>query len=270
MFDCSRSSGRTKWGVVGLVSSLQSHLPYCLREFALPALKPRLFLQKTLPIFALALLGYGAGTIIGNFFVGRSDPSWTYYSIPTAPSKVIHIVTFLSSDSTDPTGDTLYIRAENGNFYSYTLFQSDWSLMATNPTGWKIFYVFRNCAIGWPWNNLFAFGQLKNAPPVNQHIVESVGEYYEMPPTTFARCYTLTDNGNLQDWMYSGNALQLLSNRSRKNSLMMIGAIAGIVLGVLLVAYQQSEAERLHPLLEPTTETSQGQGPVFNLHPRNQ
>jgi hypothetical protein len=187
-------------------------------------------------IFFFTLLGYGIGKIIGNLFVGNSEPSWSSYLLPTPPKKIDDIVYFQlssTSNSEDPTGESLYVRTVNGDFYSYTLFQSDWISVDTDPTHWENPYVSK-CAA--EWFGPSDFFQLEAYPPVEKEVIDSAGvSFWKYPSTSIARCYTLLDNGNIQVWTYSGNAKNLIKNRFLKKSFAGIGIFTGIILSIIIL-----------------------------------
>jgi hypothetical protein len=187
---------------------------------------------------------YGAGKLIGNFFVGKSEPSWSYYSLPAPPKKIVSIVYFQwspTSESEDPAGDSLYVKTESGEFYSYTLFQNDWLLVDVDPTPWENPFVAK-CAT--EWNGPSDFYELKEYPPVQKDVIDSAGEsMWVYPSTSIARCYTLLDDGSIQAWMYSGNAKDLLKHRFLKKVIMIIGMFTGAILGIIIIRNRTKQIE---------------------------
>ena len=205
-----------------------------------------LLLNSTI-VIALSILGYGAGKLIGRFFIGESEPSWNHYILPPSPKKIINIIYYKmspTSESEDPTGDSLFVKTDNGEYYSYTLFQNDWQFVDADPTRWENPYVSK-CAIKWNKGNMpYEFADLKNYPPVEKVAIDSMGvNFWNYPSTSVARCYTLLEDGSLQGWTYSGNVPDLAKNRLWKNVLMVASAFTGIIVGILVVRYRTKKIE---------------------------
>ena len=208
-------------------------------------MKIKTLLLNSIMVIMLSILGYGAGKLIGSFFIGVSDPSWNHYILPPSPKTITNIVYYQmspTSESEDPTGDSIYVKVENGEYYSYTLFQNEWNFVDADPTRWNNPYVSK-CATKWNRSNMpYEFANLKNYPPVEKVVNDSMGVNFLLyPSTSVARCYTLLEDGSLQGWTYSGNVPDLIKNRLWKNILMVAGAFAGIIVGIFIVRYKTKE-----------------------------
>ncbi len=207
-------------------------------------MKSKALILDSLIVIALFILGYGAGRLAGGILIGESDPSWNHFILPPSPKKIIKIVYYWISptpESEDPRGDTLFVETEDGEFYSYTLFQINWDIVDADPTRWNNPYISK-CAT--EWNGPSEFADLKNYPPVKEAVLDSMGEnLWLYPSTSVARCYTLLEDGSLQGWTYSGNVPALMKNRLWKNVLLVAGACAGILAGIFVARLRTKNVE---------------------------
>jgi hypothetical protein len=155
----------------------------------------------------LALLLGGIGFLVGNSMVGEYNPPWTHYPIQ-APSKGIVDIAHVEITSTlpDPTGDTIFVKAKDGEVYSNTLFQSEWSIVDSVPT-WDKESPY-DCTGEWLAPSA---SHMWDRPPVEKGVVDSYGALFERPVSTIVRCYVLLDDGSLEVWVHSGNAMDLLA-----------------------------------------------------------
>ena len=199
-------------------------------------------------VIALSILGYGIGKLLGGFFVGEFAPSWNHYVLPPSPKKIINIAYYLPviSESEDPTGDLIFVKAEDGKYYSYTLFQEDWRLVDVDPTRWNNLYASK-CATKWNGSNTPSeFADLQSYPPAEKVVIDSIGEnWWNYPSISVARCYTLLEDGSLQSWTYSGNVSNLMKNRLWKNVLTVAGTFAGIIVSVFGV---RNKTKKMKPV----------------------
>lgn len=197
-------------------------------------------------VIVLSILGYGIGKLLGGFFVSESAPSWHHYVLPPPPKKIINIAYYLPlvTKSEVPTGDIIFVKTENEAYYSYTLFENHWQLVNADPTRWNNLYNSK-CATKWNEDNTpYEFADLKSYPPVEKGVVDSMGEnWWDYPSTSTARCYTLSEDGSLQVWTYSGNVPELMKNRIQKNILMVAGALVGIIVGIFIVRHKTKKME---------------------------
>lgn len=209
-------------------------------------------LLNSLFVFTFSLLGFGTGKLIGNFFIGESEPAWDYYTLPSLPKKILNIVYFQPSPTSEYLpGDSLFVRTKNGEFYSYTLFEDKWMFVDADPTHWDNPYVSK-CAIEWAGPS--DFSQLKAYPPVNRDVLDSMGENsWRSPSTSIAKCYMLLDDGSIQAWIYSGNAKDLLKNRFLKKVLMITGMSTGFILSILIILHsiRKGRQNLLQPKSQP-------------------
>lgn len=205
-------------------------------------MKFKTFLLNSVIVLVISILGFGVGKLVGNFSIGESDPSWKYYTLPPSPKRIIDIVFFQPSPTSDYLpGDSLYVRTENGEFYSYTLFQDKWMFVDADTSRWENPYVTK-CATEWAGPS--DFYQLKDYPPVTRDVVDSMGEnFWNYPSTSIAKCYILFDDGSVQAWIYSGNAKVLLTHRLWKNIIMSIGILTGVTLGLLVIHKRVGQIE---------------------------
>ncbi len=205
-------------------------------------MKFKTFLLNSVIVFVISTLGYGTGKLIGIFLIGESDPAWNHYTLPSSPKRIVDIVYLQPSPTSDYLpGDSLYVKTENGEFYSYTLFQDKWMFVDADPSRWENPYVTK-CATEWAGPS--DFYQLKDYPPVMRDVVDSMGEnswYY--PSTSIAKCYILFDDGSVQAWIYSGNAKDLLARRLWKNIIMSIGTLTGVTLSLLVIRMRTGQTE---------------------------
>lgn len=211
-------------------------------ELAISKMKFNSLLLNSLTILAFSLLGFGVGKLIGNFFLGESDPVWTYYTLPPSHQKILNIVYYQTSSTSDYLpGDSLFVKTENDEFYSYTLFEDKWMFVDADPTRWDNPYVSK-CAT--QWNGYSDFSQLRAYPPVKRNVLDSMGENsWLYPSTSIAKCYILLDDGSLQAWIYSGNAKDLLKNRFLKKEFIIIGTSIGLVFSIFIILYKRRTAE---------------------------
>jgi hypothetical protein len=210
-------------------------------------MKSKTLLLHSIIVIALSILGYGVGRLLGGFLLGESTPSWNHYLLPPSPKKIISIVYYHmspTSESEDPTGDGIYVKTVDGEYYSYTLFQNDWKLVDVDPSHWENPFVSK-CATKWNKGNMpYEFADLKSYPPVEKAAIDSMGvNFWNYPSTSVARCYTLLDDGSLQGWTYSGNVPDLVKNRLWKNVLMVTGAFTGIIVGIFAIHYRIKKME---------------------------
>jgi hypothetical protein len=183
----------------------------------------------------LALFLGGIGLLVGNSAVGEYNPPWTHYPIP-APSKEIVDIAHVEIMSTlpDPTGDTIFVKAKDGEVYSNTLFQNEWSIVDPIPT-WDTESLY-DCTGEWL---VPSDSHMWDAPPVDKGVVDSYGALFERPVSTIVRCYVLSDDGSLEVWVHSGNAMDLLAGVFMKIVYGTIGAIIGIVIGVIIIRFRR-------------------------------
>jgi hypothetical protein len=203
-------------------------------------MKIKSLLLNSAMVLALSLLGYGTGKLIGNLLVGESNPPWTYSLIQPLPKEISQIIYLQSQYSEDPTEDTLYVKTEDGEFYSYSLFQDNRLLSDVDPTPWDNIYLFK-CAPA--WNGATDSSPMGDPPPVDKGIIDSIGIKFQTPPITTTRCYVLLDDGSLQVWTHSGNAKDLMVNGILKQGFMILGMSIGVVFSVIIIRYVKRKKE---------------------------
>ncbi len=200
-------------------------------------MKSSTYLINGLIIGFLALLLSGVGVFVGNFTIGEYNPPWTHYSILSPPKEIVgiaHVETI--STLADPTGDTIFVKDKNGEVYASTLFQSKWS--AVNPVpAWDNENLYE-CTGEW----LAPSGShMWDSPPVD-NVIDSYGVLFERPVSTIVQCYVLLDDGSLEVWVHSGNAMDMMAGIVMKTVYIMIGAIIGIIFGVMIIRFRKRAA----------------------------
>lgn len=194
-------------------------------------MKSKTCLRNGLIIGFLASLIGVLGFSIGNSMIGKYNPSWTHYPIESAPKEVIDIVYIdIRSTVDDPTGDILYAATKNGEIYSNTVFQNDWLLVDPVPV-WDNNYT-TECATEWPGPS---DAHMWDTPPIEKGAIDSVGVRFERPVSIIARCYVLSDDGSLEVWIHSGNAMELMAGEFLKMMFAIFGVILGIIIGVIII-----------------------------------
>jgi hypothetical protein len=186
----------------------------------------------------LALLLGGIGFLIGNSTIGEYNPPWTHYPIPSPSEEIVDIVHVeIASTLTDPTGDTIFVKDKNGEIYSNTVFQNKWSVVDPVPT----------------WDNKSPYSctgdylapsgsHMWDRPPVDKSVVDSYGALFERPVSTIVRCYILFDDGSLEVWVHSGNAMDSLAGIFTKMVYAIIGVIIGIIIGIIIIRFRKRAA----------------------------
>ncbi len=178
------------------------------------------------PSFLLGLVGL----FIGNSTGGEYNPPWEHYFIQ-APSKEMIGIAYVNIQSylEDPTGDILFVETNNGEVYSNTIFQSNWILVEPVPI-WNDSFI-TECAPEWtgPTN-----AHMWDPPPVEKSVIDSAGVRFERPMSTILRCYVLLEDGTLEVWIHSGNAMDLLAGEILKKMYPLFGVVLGIATGVII------------------------------------
>ena len=183
-------------------------------------------------IIVLVALSFGGiGFFIGDSRMGDYNPYWENVSLATPPiniTKIEHIE--IISTLPDPIGDIVYVSNKDGIVYSNTLFQSSWSAVAPVPV-WDNDYA-SDCATekdnpsdSHMWDN----------PPIENGVIDSASFRFERPVSTIVRCYVLLDNGNLEVWTHSGNAMDLMAHNFIKLMYGVFGALIGAIIGIVIL-----------------------------------
>jgi len=197
-------------------------------------MKQKSFLIDFSIIGFLALLLGGVGFSVGNSRIGEYNPPWTRYQILAAPKEIAEIsFVEIKSNLLDPSGDVLYVTSEDGESFSNYLFEAEWSVVYSPPT----------------WNNSLSkcgaerLGPTKShmwdVPPVEKRVIDSAGVYFDRPVSIIVRCYVLLDDGSLEVWVHSGNAMDSLAVEFLKILYVIVGVIFGIIIGVIIIRYRK-------------------------------
>ena len=182
----------------------------------------------------LALLFGAIGLLVGNATISEYNPPWTHYSIQSPPKETVDIAHVeIVSTLEDPAGDTIFVKDKNGEVYSNTLFQSKWSEINTVPA-WDKESPYE-CTGEWlaPSDS-----HMWDRPPVD-NVVDSYGALFERPVSTIVRCYVLLEDGSLEIWVHSGNAMDLLAGIALKTVYIIVGVTIGIVIGVMIIRFRK-------------------------------
>lgn len=176
-------------------------------------INPKLFVVFT--TILLAIFGTLFGMGLGFFLYGSLVPLWTSREIQPLQGAKDIVQVDIRSMRNDPTQDTLYVVAQDGQIFSNTLFQSNWQPVKAVPQ---------------PGAPLTTCSDGRQAYlPAESGIVRSVGFQFEHTLSTTVRCYILLDDGRLQVWTRSTDMFKLLTA-------IMLGGAAGLVGGSLLNA----------------------------------
>jgi len=193
-------------------------------------------LLNSLTICAFSLVGYVVGQFIGSSLVGEYNPPWIHYVIQSSPSTMVDIVHVdIQSSAEDPTGDILYAATKTGEVYSNTLFQSNWRSVEVIPASnnnWDINWDITECAPKW---STPTDAHMWDSPPVEKKVIDSAGIRIERPASIIARCYVLSDDGSLEVWVHSGNAMDSAVGDFSKMVYALLGVLLGIVIGIVII-----------------------------------
>ncbi len=183
------------------------------RRHSNPAMKSNTCLVNGLIVGFLALLMGGIGFSIGNSATGEYNPPWKRYAIQAAPKETVKIAHVeINSTLFDPAGDIVFVADKEGDVFSNTVFQSEWSVVDPVPT-WDNNHI-SNCTaekLGPTESHMW------DTPPVEKDVIDSAGIIFERPVSTIVRCYVLLDDGSLEVWVHSGNAMDSMAGGFLKN-----------------------------------------------------
>ncbi len=189
-------------------------------------------------VSVLLLVGCGVGWLVGRSSVSEYNPAWEKYSLKSVPSNAAQIkFVEIKSYLFDPTGDIVYVADNDGNVYSNTVFQNEWSMVSSIPE-WENKRP-DNCTserLGPTESHLW------DNPPVAKGIKDSAGVIFERPVSTIVRCYVLLDDGSIEVWVHSGNAMDSMAGEFLKLLFAFFGLIIGIIISVIVVRYRKRAA----------------------------
>jgi len=189
----------------------------------------------------LLLIGCGIGFLVGKSFVGDYNPAWEHYQLQSVPKNIVKIeFVDIKSNLLDPAGDIVFVGDSDGEIYSNTLFQNEWSMVESSST-WVNDRPF-DCTserlgptVSHLWDN----------PPVDKDVLDSAGVIFERPVSTIVRCYVLLDDGNVEVWVHSGNAMDSMAGEFLKIVFSFFGLIIGIIISIIVVRYRKRVASLL-------------------------
>ena len=195
-------------------------------------------LVNGLIIATLVLFGCGAGYSIGNFSIGEYNPSWEHYELKSVPDDLVRIAFVdIQSNLFDPTGDIVYVSDKDGKIHSNTVFQNEWSVVEPDST-WE-HNRLADCTSkklgptdSYLWDN----------PPVEKGILDSAGIIFERPVSTIVRCYILLEDGSLEVWVHSGNAMDSMAGEFLKVAYAFFGLLLGVIISVIVIRYRNRVA----------------------------
>ena len=137
----------------------------------------------------------------------------------------------------DPTGDIVYVSDKDGKIHSNTAFQNEWSVVEPVST-WESDRP-ADCTskrLGPTESHLW------DNPPVEKGVIDSAGVLFERPVSTTVRCYVLLDDGSLEVWVHSGNAMDSMAGESQKLVFGFFGLILGVIISVIVIRYRKRAA----------------------------
>jgi hypothetical protein len=187
----------------------------------------------------LLVSGCGAGFLVGNLVIGEYNPPWEHYQLETSPNDLVKIeFVEIKSDLFDPTGDIVYASDRDDKIYSNIVFQDKWSTVDPVST-WENDRP-ADCTserLGPTESHLW------DNPPVEKGIIDSAGVIFERPVSTIVRCYVLLEDGNLEVWVHSGNAMDLMAGKVLKLVFASFGLILGVIISVIVLRYGKKSGE---------------------------
>lgn len=198
-------------------------------------MKYKTWLVNSLIIVSLPIFIGGIVYLISNFVIGEYNPSWTHDQLQPAPKEIVDIAHIeINSNLDDPTGDIVYITDKYGIVYSNTIFQNKWETVDPIPN-WENDFNISNCTKERLGPNA---SHIWDNPPIEKGVIDSAGVLFERPISIIVRCYVLLDDGNLEVWVHSEDAMSLMKVEGPKILFTILGAILGIITGLVIVLFR--------------------------------
>jgi hypothetical protein len=172
----------------------------------------------------------GAGVAYSQFMV--TELPWQQYRLPNPPDGAADISRVdLRSFGDDPSGDTIFIVTNDGDKYSYTLFEGQWLDVDTLPK--SDFQATAACAPDWPGAQSDA--DIWDPPPVERKVRDSAGERIEHALAIFVRCYVLSDDSSLELWTREDDPFEIMGFMQCAPVYILVGGLLGAATGLIVV-----------------------------------